>query len=1100
MRIFAILIAVLTVCLLGLLFVVPSLVPSETYRTRIQEQLSTELGRQVELSGDVRLSTFPVIRAKTDGVRVANPEGFTQADLATLKGLEARIRLLPLLSRRVEIASFTLREPVITLEKRADGAVNWTFGEETAETADGPFKRDGRYTQMDPSIRAFNIENGTLRYLDRMSGTDITADAINAFISLPGLSETLIVDGSLRLEDRDMSITLDADSPESFLSGRVTALQADLSVDGVKINVDGAIPAGEDLAFRGEVDGDISDIAALKAFLPDTSYLDAVGTASFRGKVDYAGQAVGWEDGSVSVEGPAGTVSFDGDARYDGAPVLNGRIRADITDMQALKPFLTQDIQGFDRLRTATVDAVLNAEGTDAFSITTAKVSVAGPDVSANYEGTGRYQEDLSLRGRFAVDVSNPAGLAAEFAPDAKGVDMLGPVRASGTLALDGTDYDLTDLTASTDGELLSGRFAGRVSGNGEAVTANGNFDASTPDAGALLRDAATGLDPSLVKDAAVAGAVSAKGSIAYDGTATTITDLVATSQSGVQSSRYIGDVRYAETATLDGRFEADVPSVGALDAALTADLPYSDSLGRVALTGTVSGGAETMTITNIDAAMSEGLLNGSFKGSAMKEGDAIALDGQLEAGGESLRALAAKAGTTLPPSSETGPVFEAFALSGNVGGTTQSLALSDAVVSLDALKGTGRFGVDLAGAKPRLTGTLDVGVLDLRPYMSAYSAQNPTGEIQPWSRDPLPVEGLRNVDADLSLKTDGVKMTRLSTGPSTMTVSVRDGRLSADVPNLSLYGGAGRGTFVLDAAPAVPKVEITAALDQLDSKGFLGALAGFAKTTGTAGTSVSLTGSGRSQAEIMQSLTGAGDFKVVDGSLQGIDAAEFLTGLDAAFSQRRLPGGIGASKVTQFKDLLGKFSMEGGVAKVDRFALSAIGVQAEGEGQLDLGNQTLDFRFRPRATGDTAKGLAAFGVPIRFSGSFGEAKAGLDTDFLGEVIEAKARAEAAKAVQDRIGGPVGGVLGGVLGGGSQTTSAEETATAPETQAQPLESIVGGLLGGQRNTGASETPETGESAQQDPSEEDTDTTTEPETVEDAVLGLFGIRKKKDETK
>ena len=150
----------------ALFFIVPSFIPSDVYKTRIEEQLSRELGRDIVISGEVRLSTFPVIRARTGALSVSNPDGFDRDTLATLESLEARIKLLPLLSRRVEIASFTLVEPDIWLQRRADGQTNWTFtsGEDTQSVAedDGPFQRDGRYANLDPSLGSFRIEDGTL--------------------------------------------------------------------------------------------------------------------------------------------------------------------------------------------------------------------------------------------------------------------------------------------------------------------------------------------------------------------------------------------------------------------------------------------------------------------------------------------------------------------------------------------------------------------------------------------------------------------------------------------------------------------------------------------------------------------------------------------------------------------------------------------------------------------------------------------------------------------------------------------------------------------------------------------------------------------------
>ena len=117
---FVILIIILTVGLLAL----PSLIPSSVYKENIESQLTRELARDVRVQGDVRLSVFPVIKANTGRVEIDNPEGFSQERFVEMDAMSARVKLWPLFSKRVEIASFTLKNPSISLEKREDGQTN----------------------------------------------------------------------------------------------------------------------------------------------------------------------------------------------------------------------------------------------------------------------------------------------------------------------------------------------------------------------------------------------------------------------------------------------------------------------------------------------------------------------------------------------------------------------------------------------------------------------------------------------------------------------------------------------------------------------------------------------------------------------------------------------------------------------------------------------------------------------------------------------------------------------------------------------------------------------------------------------------------------
>jgi len=161
--------ALILVLFVGAILILPGLVPTDTYREKLEAELSRSLARDVAITGDIKLSTFPSVAIQTDGVSLSNPEGFSSETFMKVDGMSAKVRLMPLLSKQVEISGV-----VISLEKRADGQVNWTLGDpakaQTEPKEAGPFKRDGRYTDYDPSLKLLRIKNGNINYKDDVSG------------------------------------------------------------------------------------------------------------------------------------------------------------------------------------------------------------------------------------------------------------------------------------------------------------------------------------------------------------------------------------------------------------------------------------------------------------------------------------------------------------------------------------------------------------------------------------------------------------------------------------------------------------------------------------------------------------------------------------------------------------------------------------------------------------------------------------------------------------------------------------------------------------------------------------------------------------------
>lgn len=1017
MKKFVIGIVLLLVVLVAGLLALPSLVPSSVYKEKIETQLSKELARDVRVQGDVKLSVFPVIKANTGRVEIDNPDGFSQARFAEMDAMSARVKLWPLLSKRVEIASFILKSPSINLEKRKDGKTNWAFGEQTAETSapKGPFRRDGRYQGLDPQIGNFTLENGAISYADRQSGTEIALSDVNVGFELPSLSAPLNIKGSLNYNNVPAELDINLDSLRAFLDGQEAPIALKLKTEFSDISTTGRFLAGQDITFDLDVDADVSDMAKLAALSPkEVPYADLVNSAKLSGNYSYDGTVIKAKGADISATGRDFTGSFNGNATLAETPIFDGRVELDAKNIEVLAKEFDQDVKGLSLLQTV--------------------------------------------------------NFTADLAGQAKG-------------------FKAENISADIKGDGLEGRFSGTAN-YGETLSAAGTFNASADSIPAILT--ALELD---IPQAKAAQSIDASGQVSLADETVTLSEINAKTEGGIFEGQYEGRASLGETPAFEGSFKTTISSLADFASITATEIPYAQIIGRIAIDGRVSGEGETISLPELTAALSDGQINGRYDGTALWN-DGATLDGALDIDIPSLRAVAKSAGTELPPSTNTGAIFERFAVKGTVKGTPDNIQFSDANLVFDDIKGQGNFAVDMTSAKPFVTGLMDLEGLDLAPYMAAYSAQNPTGEIQPWSTAPINTAPLRSVDADFTLNTPNIKTDRLTMGQSNITSKLRGGVMTTNLPNIALYGGLGRMIAVLDGSGPEPQVSLDIGLNDLNSNSFLASAAGFTRAQGDLASSFKITGRGASQAAIMKSLSGAGDFKLVDGQLSGVDLSALLSGLDQALANRSIPSGIGPSQFTKFKDLIGLVKIQNGVASIDKFSLQGLGVLAEGRGQIDLGNQSIDFGLRPRLTGESASNIAAFGIPIEIKGGFGDAKIGLDTDMLGQIAAERARLEASKLIKKQVGGTVGEILGGVVDGSTPSSN-------PENKQDIIGGVLGGILGG--NKAPENTPEetsgtAPEATSQTPSNETSDTpqkAAEEPSVEDALLSIFGKKKNKN---
>jgi AsmA protein len=185
-------VVVLLVLALGLWLILPRLISKEDLVARAETEATSMLGREVSIGEVTGISLFPP-RITVRGLEVANAEGFDDPYLARVEEARLGVALMPLLSSRVEIETFSLDEPTIYLATRADGSNNYTLGaEDTGEAGTGDSGSDAVV------VGDLTISEGRLTY--RTPDADYAVEALNAELKLPERGDDLTLDAGMRLE------------------------------------------------------------------------------------------------------------------------------------------------------------------------------------------------------------------------------------------------------------------------------------------------------------------------------------------------------------------------------------------------------------------------------------------------------------------------------------------------------------------------------------------------------------------------------------------------------------------------------------------------------------------------------------------------------------------------------------------------------------------------------------------------------------------------------------------------------------------------------------------------------------------------------------
>jgi AsmA protein len=163
---------VLVVLLVGVALSLPFLIDLNKYQDQYKPLIEDALNRKVQLQ-DIRLTIWPRIGARVAGFSVLDDPAFGTDPFASLSSLEVGVKLMPLLSSKVEVEEITLRQPVITVIKNQKGVLNAsTIGRKGVPVPEKPSRAPIPSTEGPLKILALlavdrvSIEGGKLTYRD----------------------------------------------------------------------------------------------------------------------------------------------------------------------------------------------------------------------------------------------------------------------------------------------------------------------------------------------------------------------------------------------------------------------------------------------------------------------------------------------------------------------------------------------------------------------------------------------------------------------------------------------------------------------------------------------------------------------------------------------------------------------------------------------------------------------------------------------------------------------------------------------------------------------------------------------------------------------
>jgi AsmA protein len=555
-----------------------------------------------------------------------------------------------------------------------------------------------------------------------------------------------------------------------------------------------------------------------------------------------------------------------------------------------------------------------------------------------------------------------------------------GPAELTGTVAYEGRTISLTGHAEPTDvADSAPGTGPWPVTlklASGDATMAvDGQVEQPLSGHGYVLAIDATVPNPSSFTSwfpklpLALLGPVSAHAELSDDGGATPTISKAQITVAAVDLG-ILGDGATLQNLTIGAHGNEPIRITGGI----TRDGIDSGINGVIGDLHWLSGGATAPVAADLEwnAGSARASLKGTIEAPARLSGFALDVSVSvpkplqvINNAPPALRAIGFQTRLTDAP----GPVpFQFTSNAGDLTGTvsvSRLAAASGARFSVDGQVASQRLDLDMLLAHPS---EATAAPADVKTTSGPSPGEEPSDRAVKLIPDTkLPFDLLHAFDADLKMTFADVRFDGVDIRNIDGVAVVKDGQLRLDPFTIAAPDQRMSGKLLADAAQVPPTVQLSVNAPAIAMQPLLGVLGLPAFATGTAQVQADLTGTGDTPHAIAASLNGWAGVAIEGGQLD--------TKMMNAWLNRIQPLQFSGPDMTELRCFALRADLKSGVATIEPVALNTPALIVDGNGDVDLGRETLALQMRPRAK----IGGTGIAVPVRVSGPIREPSAKID-------------------------------------------------------------------------------------------------------------------------
>ncbi len=139
---------------------------ANNYKEEITDVAEAMTGRSLNIAGNMDISLYPWIGIEIHDVTIENTSGFSKQKFASIGQFDVRIKIVPLLQRRLDIDKLVLHHLEVDFEQNAAGENNWSDFPGTS----GSDSVESKYGLAGMAVGGIDIKDSSLTWLDANTG------------------------------------------------------------------------------------------------------------------------------------------------------------------------------------------------------------------------------------------------------------------------------------------------------------------------------------------------------------------------------------------------------------------------------------------------------------------------------------------------------------------------------------------------------------------------------------------------------------------------------------------------------------------------------------------------------------------------------------------------------------------------------------------------------------------------------------------------------------------------------------------------------------------------------------------------------------------